>query len=74
LVSQIEGAAGELLEEVVVFDEFTGPPLAEGNKSIAVRLSFRALDRTLSDAEVAPIRDAISGAVETATGGKLRTG
>lgn len=74
LVSQIETAAGELLEEVVVFDEFTGPPLAGGNKSIAVRLSFRALDRTLTDAEVAPIRDAITSAVETATGGKLRSG
>lgn len=74
LLSEIEGAAGDHLEEVLVFDEFTGPPLAEGKKSIAVRLSLRALDRTLTDAEVAPIRDAITSAVETATGGKLRSG
>jgi phenylalanyl-tRNA synthetase beta chain len=74
VLSEIEATAGELLEEAVVFDEFSGPPLAEGRKSIAVRLSFRALDRTLTDAEVAPIRDAISEAVAAATGGRLRSG
>ncbi|MBO5724310.1 MAG: phenylalanine--tRNA ligase subunit beta, partial [Lentisphaeria bacterium] len=35
-----------------VFDVFTGSPLKEGEKSMAYTLTFQAMDRTLTDAEV----------------------
>ncbi|HEX3926643.1 MAG TPA: phenylalanine--tRNA ligase subunit beta [Gemmatimonadales bacterium] len=40
------------LESVSVVDEYRGPSLPPATRSIAVRLVFRAADRTLTDAEV----------------------
>jgi phenylalanyl-tRNA synthetase beta chain len=39
-----------------VFDVYEGAQVPPGKKSLALRLSFRASDRTLSDAEVNEIR------------------
>ena len=45
-------AAGELLEEAVVFDLYRGDDLPPGTCSMALRLLFRARGRTLTDGEV----------------------
>ena len=45
---------GELpSEEMRAFDVYRGDQVGEGRKSLALRLSFRAADRTLTDEEVA---------------------
>ncbi len=72
LVDTVRQAAGTDLERLDVFDVFTGSPLGEGRKSIAVRLTFRAPDRTLTDDEVAAPRRAIADAVADRLGGSLR--
>jgi phenylalanyl-tRNA synthetase beta chain len=46
-------AAGELLEEARVFDEFRGGPLQMGRKSLAINYTLRAADRTLSSEDTA---------------------
>jgi phenylalanyl-tRNA synthetase beta chain len=66
----LEGG-GELLRSAEVFDLYRGEQLGEGRKSLALRLSFRAADRTLTDEEVAERRRAIEAAVEK-IGGSLR--
>jgi phenylalanyl-tRNA synthetase beta chain len=66
----LEGG-GELLRSAEVFDLYRGEQLGEGRKSLALRLSFRAADRTLTDEEVAERRRAIEAAVER-IGGSLR--
>ena len=43
---------GDLLEQVRVESDYRGPELAPGTRSVAFRLTFRAPDRTLRDAEV----------------------
>jgi len=43
---------GELLESVTVQSDYRGPELQAGTRSVAFRLTFRAGDRTLRDAEV----------------------
>ena len=51
----------------------TGAPgVAEGSRSLAYRLRFCALDRTLTDADVAEVRARAIEAVVAATGGALR--
>jgi phenylalanyl-tRNA synthetase beta chain len=40
------------VEAVTVVDEYRGAGLPEGRRSVAIRLTFRAPDRTLTDAEV----------------------
>jgi phenylalanyl-tRNA synthetase beta chain len=62
---------GELLGSARVFDLYRGEQLGEGRKSLALRLEFRAPDRTLTDDEVAERRAAIKVEVEK-LGGALR--
>jgi phenylalanyl-tRNA synthetase beta chain len=50
---------GELLRAAEVFDLYEGEQLGAGRKSLALRLEFRAADRTLTDEEVAELRGAI---------------
>ncbi|HDH03571.1 MAG TPA: hypothetical protein ENH15_04935, partial [Actinobacteria bacterium] len=72
LVATVEESAGREIEAVEVFDEFRGPSLGEGKKSLAVRIDLRALDRTLTDEELVPIRGTIVEAVAEQLGGILR--
>jgi phenylalanyl-tRNA synthetase beta chain len=46
--------------------------LGEGNLSLALRLTYRAGDRTLTDEEVAERREAIAEAVSGELGGRIR--
>jgi len=55
---RLRDGAGELLEDLRLFDVFTGPQVGEGRVSLAYALRFRAPDRTLTDAEVLAARDA----------------
>ncbi len=64
--------AGPLLEQVALFDVFTGPQVGEGRRSLAYSLRFRAPDRTLVDDEVLAARDAAVAAAAEAHGAVLR--
>jgi phenylalanyl-tRNA synthetase beta chain len=66
----LEGG-GELLRSARVFDLYEGEQLGEERKSLALRLEFRAADRTLTDEEVGGLRDSIKAELE-AIGGSLR--
>ena len=46
-------AGGELLRSIEIFDLYRGEQVGAGRKSLALRLEFRAPDRTLTDEEVA---------------------
>jgi phenylalanyl-tRNA synthetase beta chain len=74
LLHTVREAAGPLLERLVVFDVFSGPPLDPGRRSIALRLTFRDPDRTLTDDDLAPVRDRIAERVAGDIGGRLRGG
>ena len=75
--AQVESAlrrtAGELLEDVRLFDVFRGTQLGTGRRSLAYRLRVAALDRTLTEEELADVRRRCIGAVEASTGATLRT-
>jgi len=72
LLAAVDAAGGGMVEKRVVFDVYEGEPIPAGRKSIAINLTIRSPDRTLSDEDVAPVRKAIVEAVQTATGGTLR--
>jgi len=48
----IRAAAGSLLRECVLFNEYRGPGLGEASRSLAIGLIFQEDSRTLKDAEV----------------------
>jgi phenylalanyl-tRNA synthetase beta chain len=68
------GGDGGLLEEVRLFDSYTGEQVGEGNKSLAYRLRFRAPDRTLTDEETVAARDAAVAEAAQRVGAVLRDG
>jgi phenylalanyl-tRNA synthetase beta chain len=68
----LRASGGELLEHLGLFDVYRGPGIDEGSRSLAYRLRFCALDRTLTDAEVGEIRARCIEAVESAHGAQLR--
>jgi phenylalanyl-tRNA synthetase beta chain len=55
VVELARGAAGDLLERAEVFDVYRGAQVGEGRRSIALRLEFRAPDRTLTDEEAGKV-------------------
>jgi phenylalanyl-tRNA synthetase beta chain len=63
--------AGDLLLDVRLFDIYRGVPLAVEEKSLAYRLRFGAVSRTLTEAEVEGAVSTIVAALRT-IGGRLR--
>jgi phenylalanyl-tRNA synthetase beta chain len=72
VLSAVRGAGGKLLDAVRVFDVYRGAQFGEGRKSLALALTFQASDRTLSDEDVAPVRDKVVAALAKQVGGELR--
>jgi phenylalanyl-tRNA synthetase beta chain len=67
----VRAGGGELLDRLAVFDLYHGEQVGEDRKSLALRLEFRAPDRTLTDEEVAERRAAIEREL-AGIGGRLR--
>ncbi len=66
-------AGGTLVEDVRLFDVFRAPgQLGGGRRSLAYRLRFSALDHTLSDTELAGLRQQCIDAVQAAHPARLR--
>jgi phenylalanyl-tRNA synthetase beta chain len=72
IASVIAHAAGELLEQITLFDIYEGPQVGAGKRSLAYRLSFRAPDRTLSDEALVKVRARIVRMIERELGATIR--
>jgi phenylalanyl-tRNA synthetase beta chain len=72
VVATVREAGGELLADARVFDLYHGEQVGAGRKSLALALAFRAPDRTLTDEDVAPLRERIVAALREGLGGELR--
>jgi phenylalanyl-tRNA synthetase beta chain len=68
VVDAVRDAGGKLLERAEVFDVYA---MGERGRSLALHLEFRAADRTLTDEDVAPVREKIVAALQ-GLGGELR--
>jgi phenylalanyl-tRNA synthetase beta chain len=69
----VRRSGAPLLADVEVFDVYRDPDrLGMGNYSLALRLAYRAPDRTLTDQEVAERRERIVAALADELGGWVR--
>ena len=68
----IRTAGGKLLRSVELFDIYRGKGIASGSKSAAFRLTLRADDRTLTDADSDGVVSAVLAALEKELNAKLR--
>lgn len=58
----IRQGAGDWLVDLALFDVYRGQGVADGARSLAYRLRLQAADRTLTDADVAQVRDKVVAA------------
>ena len=71
VLARAREAGGEILEAVSIFDVYEGEQVGAGRRSLALALSFRAPGRTLTDEDIAPVRERIVAALGE-LGGELR--
>jgi len=72
VLAAVREGAGDLGEEVRLFDLYTGAQLGEGKKSLAFSLRLRAGDRTLTAEETAAVRERIVALAAERVGAVLR--
>ena len=72
VLATLRAAVGDALEDVRCFDVFTGDAFGAGRRSLAFALRFRLPDRTLTDADVATLRQQAIDAVIAAHDAELR--
>ncbi|TEX49505.1 MAG: phenylalanine--tRNA ligase subunit beta [Actinomycetales bacterium mxb001] len=68
----LRAGAGELCEDVRLFDVYVGPQVPEGHRSLAFALRLRAPDRTLSAEEISAAREAAIAEASRRHGAVLR--
>ena len=70
----IWAAAPRELVDVRLFDIYAGEQVGGGRKSMAYSLTYRAMDRTLTDDEANRFHDAVKAALQRDVGAEIRQG
>ncbi len=74
LLAEIRAVDGNgLLEEVTLFDVYRGAQVPAGKKSVAVGLTLRAPDRTLTDSEADALIDSVKDRLKASLGAEIRS-
>jgi len=71
LLRAVGGADKDAIVDVALFDVFTGPGLAEDEKSLALTVTLQPPEKTFTDADLQAISDKIVAAAAKA-GARLR--
>lgn len=72
VMDMMRASGGSLLEDVTLFDEYSGTQIEEGKRSLAFALRMRASDHTLTSDESAEVRNAIVSRLSKSLGAQLR--
>lgn len=72
LLASIRENGGTLLQNVQVFDVYTGGKMESGKKSIAISLLYRHTEHTLTDEEVTEVHEKVVSALQQTFGAELR--
>lgn len=72
VIEAVREGAGPLIEDVRLFDVYTGPQIGAGRKSLTLALRFRAADRTLTEDEASAARETAVQAATARVGAVLR--
>ena len=73
IISWVASLGESLIKHIEVFDQYLGSPIPEGKKSLAYKISYRADDRTLTDAEVHALHQRMVQQIGDVFGAQLRS-
>jgi phenylalanyl-tRNA synthetase beta chain len=73
VLAAVREGAGELLELITLTDDYRGSNVPEGKKSLTFALRFRAMDRTLTQAEATEARDSGVAAAKKMFNAEIRS-
>jgi len=73
MLNIVLGQKEDLLENVSIFDVYKGKEISAGIKSLGLRFSYRAPDRTLTDLETNTVHNRIVQNTVNLTGAKIRS-
>ena len=72
IFDEIKKTGGKLVEDIALFDIYRGVQIGEGKKSVSIRVTFRATDRTLTVEETEKVSAKVLKALENQLGISLR--
>ncbi|MBF0328199.1 MAG: phenylalanine--tRNA ligase subunit beta [Nitrospirae bacterium] len=72
LTAMLKAFKSDLIEDVYIFDVYTGTNIPQGKKSIAFNVRYRAADKTLTDAEADNLHSSLVEQIINETKGQLR--
>jgi phenylalanyl-tRNA synthetase beta chain len=73
VLAAVREGAGALLEFITLTDDYRGSNVPEGKKSLTFALRFRAMDRTLTQAEATEARDSGVAAAKKRLNAEIRS-
>lgn len=73
VATTIQTAGGNMVVDIKLFDVYRGEQIGAGKKSLAYSLTYQAPDRTLTDDEVARLREKIIRNLEQVLDARLRS-
>ncbi|MCB8818479.1 phenylalanine--tRNA ligase subunit beta [Desulfosporosinus shakirovi] len=72
VMAKIRKLGGDLLQQVEIFDVYTGKPIPEDHKSLAFSLRYQSIERTLTDEEVNLLNSRILEGIQQDFGAERR--
>lgn len=63
VLEQVQAQGHDLINEIQIFDVYKGPPIPADKKSLALRLTYCSLERSLTDEEVNAVHEVVTGAI-----------
>jgi phenylalanyl-tRNA synthetase beta chain len=60
IIDEAQNPQEGVVESFSLLDVFEGKPIAEGKKSVTLRVTYRSSDKTLEDEDIAPIHQSIA--------------
>ncbi|MCW3040644.1 MAG: phenylalanine--tRNA ligase subunit beta [Solirubrobacterales bacterium] len=70
--ADVAALVAQVADEVRIFDVYAGEQVGPGKTSVALRVAFRAKDRTLAEEDIARLRGKLVKRLEKELGGELR--
>ncbi len=72
IIEAVRGADVKLIENIELFDVYYGGQVGEGKKSLAIRVTYRSMDRTLKNEEVDKLHAVVIKTLEEKFKAKVR--